>query len=142
MHTPRRGFLNTILSSSFAATAAAVLYPIWRFILPPETAESAELSATVERAAEMPPNSGQIFRFGQRPGLLVHTPEGEWRAFSAMCTHLNCTVDYDPGARMIICACHNGVFDLSGRNISGPPPRPLESYSVNLRNEDVVVSKV
>ena len=142
MREPRRHFLQALLGSSFTATAAAVIYPVWRFIMPPETAESAEISATVERASAMAPNSGRIFQFGQRPGLLIRTPEGEWRAFSATCTHLNCTVAYDPQAQQIVCACHNGVFDLSGKNVSGPPPRPLESYSVNVRGEDLVVSKV
>jgi Rieske Fe-S protein len=39
------------------------------------------------------------------------------------------------------CACHNGHFDLSGRNISGPPPRPLDSLTVNVQGDQIVVRK-
>ncbi|MBI4391409.1 MAG: Rieske (2Fe-2S) protein, partial [candidate division NC10 bacterium] len=69
------------------------------------------------------------------------TPAGELRAFSAVCTHLNCTVQYRPDLSHIWCACHNGHFDLTGKNIAGPPPRPLETFVVNARGNQIVVSK-
>lgn len=138
----RRYFLNTLLTSGIAATAVSVLYPVLRFMMPPAIAESAELSATAARVDELPPNSGRIFKFGQEPALLVHTADGEWRAFSARCTHLNCTVQYEPDDRLITCACHNGQFDLNGKNVGGPPPRPLDAYTVNVRGDEVVVSRV
>jgi Rieske Fe-S protein len=72
---------------------------------------------------------------------LVRTPAGELRAFSAVCTHLNCTVQYRADIGHIWCACHNGHFDLSGQNISGPPPRPLDAFVVNVRGTQIVVSK-
>jgi Rieske Fe-S protein len=87
------------------------------------------------------PNASLIFKFGTRPGILVRTPEGELRAFSAICTHLNCTVQYREDLGHIWCACHGGEFDLSGINVAGPPPRPLEQYAVNLSGDDVIVSK-
>jgi Rieske Fe-S protein len=75
----------------------------------------------------------------------VRTPDGELRAFNAVCTHLNCTVQYRADTSQIWCACHNGIYDLGGNVVSGPPPRPLEPYVVNLRGEpgqeDVVVSR-
>ena len=62
-------------------------------------------------------------------------------AFSAVCTHLNCTVQYRPDLSQIWCACHNGHFDLNGKNVEGPPPRPLEAFAVNARGNQIVVSK-
>ena len=138
----RRYFINTLLGSGVVATAASILYPILRFIVPPETAESAVMSVSAGRPDDIPLNAGAIFKFGGEPGLLVRTVEGELRAFSARCTHLNCTVQYDPTQRLIICACHNGQFDLNGKNIAGPPPRPLLTYAVNVRGDEIVVSKV
>jgi len=90
---------------------------------------------------EVKPNSGQIFRFGSQPGILVRSPEGELRAFSAVCTHLACIVQYREDLTHIWCACHNGHYDLNGKNIAGPPPRPLEKYDVNVRGDRMVVSK-
>jgi len=93
------------------------------------------------KAADVKANSGQIFRFGSQPGILIRTPGGELKAFSAICTHLACTVEYRPDLSEIWCACHNGHYDLNGKNIAGPPPRPLEEYTVNLRGGQIVVSK-
>lgn len=138
----RRRFLNTLLGSGIAATTASIFYPILQFMMPPGTAESAEMSVSAGQTGEVPPNSGKIFKFGAEPGLLIRTAEGDLRAFSARCTHLNCTVQYDPAERLIICACHNGQFDLNGKNIGGPPPKPLEAYKVNVRGDEIVVSRV
>jgi len=90
---------------------------------------------------ELKPNSGKIFRFGSQPGILIETPQGEVRAFSGVCTHLSCTVQYRDDLQQIWCACHNGHYDLNGKNVSGPPPRPLTRYSVNIRGGDIVVSR-
>jgi Rieske Fe-S protein len=54
---------------------------------------------------------------------------------------LNCTVQYQQAERQIWCACHNGLYDLNGRVVSGPPPRALEEYSVRVRGEEVVVAR-
>lgn len=99
--------------------------------------ESKEVGAETELA----PNSGTVFQFGTEPALLIRTAEGELRAFSAICTHLGCTVNYDAESKVIWCPCHNGMFDLHGRNVGGPPPRPLPEYRVNLRNGKIVVTK-
>ena len=93
------------------------------------------------QASQVKPNSGMLFKFGSRPGLLIRTQEGELKAFTAVCTHLDCTVQYKADTSQIWCACHNGFYDLSGNVVSGPPPRPLERFVVNQRGEDVVVSR-
>jgi len=93
------------------------------------------------KPVDIKPNSGMIFKFGNSPGILIRTPTGELRAFSAVCTHLNCTVQYRTDLTEIWCACHNGRYNLSGKNVAGPPPRPLEAYAVNARGDQIVVSK-
>jgi Rieske Fe-S protein len=138
----RRYFVNGLLGSGILATAVSILYPILKFVIPPEIAESAVMSVSVGRPQDLQPNAGTIFKFGDEPGLLVRTAEGDLRAFSARCTHLNCTVQYDPAAKEIACACHGGQFDLNGKNVGGPPPKPLTAYSVNVRGDEIVVSRV
>lgn len=138
----RREFINYILGGGFLAFAASSVYPILRYITPPEGAQTAVSSVVAAKVGELTPNSGRIFKFGDKPGILINSPGGELLAFNAVCTHLNCTVQYDSQAGCIWCACHNGRFDLTGKVISGPPPRPLERYDVNVRGEDVVVSKI
>ncbi len=139
----RRRFINWLLGTSAGGLILAVLYPVVRYVIPPASAEPATYSVTLDLAPdEIKPNTGLIFRFGTSPGILLRTPTSELRAFSAVCTHLACTVQYRPDLSHIWCACHNGHFDLNGMNIAGPPPRPLESYSVNVGEGRIVVSKV
>ncbi len=138
----RRKVVNYLLGTSLGATLVAILYPILKFMIPPEIIEATQTSVVAGRVGELPPNSGKIFKFGNKPGLLVRTPTGEYKAFSAVCTHLECIVQYRPDMRLIWCACHNGQYNLSGKNIAGPPPRPLEEYKVNIRGEEIIVSKV
>lgn len=131
----RRSFLNRLLGGAAALLTAAIGYPIIRYLRPPETRAAVGLQ-TVEagKIGELKLNSGKIFPIGTKPGILIRTPKGEYRAFTAICTHLGCTVQYRSDMAHIWCACHNGMYDLFGRNISGPPPRPLKEYPVKIRN--------
>ena len=74
----------------------------------------------------------KIVRFGSEPVILVRAGENDFRAFAATCTHLDCIVEFRPEQRVLFCNCHNGQFDLAGRNIAGPPPHPLERYEVHV----------
>jgi len=139
--TTRRGFLDYVLGTSLGAVLVSVCYPVLSFLIPPRVAESADVSVVAGKVTDLAPNSGKIFKFGSRAALLVRTPGGEIRAFTARCTHLDCTVQYRSDLQGIWCACHNGHYDLQGRNVSGPPPRPLEQLKVNIRGDEVVVSR-
>ena len=136
-----RYMLDSLLAGGVTALLGVLLYPVLRFVMPPSLPESEETRATVGKTGDFPPNSGKVVRFGSKPLIVVCTPGGELRAFSAVCTHLQCIVQYRPDLEHIWCACHNGHFDLFGRNIAGPPPRPLEQYSVAVRGEDIVVTR-
>lgn len=147
----RRGFLDWVmsrtlttwlLSTSFGGLVLAVLYPAGRYLVPPESGESAAAAVTLPFGPDdVAPNSGQIFKFGNRAGILIKTPAGELKAFSAQCTHLGCIVQYRDDLSHIWCACHNGHFDLNGAAVQGPPPGPLEAYEVNVRDDGIVITK-
>lgn len=138
----RRDLLNWFLGTGTSALLVAIFYPIAKYLVPPKVTESTARLVTLSiKPDEIKPNSGQIFRFGSQPGILVRTPDGDLRAFTAICTHLACTVQYRTDLTHIWCACHNGHFDLNRTNIGGPPPRPLAPYAVNVQGEQIVVSK-
>lgn len=139
---PRRKFVNWLLGTSAGGLLLAILYPVGRYLVPPAAAESAAAAVTLPFAPEdVAPNTGRIFKFGNRPGILIRTGGGDLRAYSATCTHLACIVQYRPDLGHIWCACHNGHFDLNGINIAGPPPRPLDPFAVNVRGDQIVVSR-
>ncbi len=135
----RRGFLGTLAKAFGTVLAGFVAYPVVRYLIPPPTPEAATRRVVAAKKGEVPPGGFKIFPFGGQPGLLIHTSEGEYKAFTAVCTHLGCTVQYKAGAKQIWCACHNGAYDLEGRNVSGPPPRPLEAYDVHVTGDDIVI---
>ncbi len=137
----RRNFINFLFGGGLIGTIVTFLYPVIRYIIPPGQSQSRIGQVEAAKMGELAPNSSKIFKFGDVPGILINTKEGELIAFSAVCTHLTCTVHYEEETETILCPCHNGRFDLSGKVISGPPPAPLEAYNVEVSGEDIIVSK-
>lgn len=137
----KRSILKFILSGGVFALGASVFYPIIAYLKPPKQAEVEVTSVKAGKLGELEKDSGKIIKFGTKPVILVRSASGELRAFSATCTHLDCTVQYKKDMGMIWCACHNGKYDLTGRNVSGPPPKPLEEFRVILQGEDILISK-
>jgi Rieske Fe-S protein len=135
----RRSFVDYFLGGGVLAMVGSIVFPVLKYIMPPPIPQAVQNDVVAGKVNELAPNAGKVFRFGNKPGILVRTPEGDYRAFSAVCTHLQCTVQYRNDFKHIWCACHNAHFDLHGRNLEGPPPRPLEEYRVEIRGEDVVV---
>jgi len=137
----RRDFLKYVLGGGLLAWLAAVLYPVMAYLKPPKQGEVEVTSVKAGKVSAMEKDSGVIVRFGSKPVILVRTVSGEFRAFSATCTHLDCTVQYRKDMGLIWCACHNGRYDLNGRNVAGPPPRPLDEYRVVVQGDEISISK-
>jgi thiosulfate dehydrogenase [quinone] large subunit len=72
------------------------------------------------------PASGQ-------PAWIVRPSSGTFLAFSAVCTHAGCPVQYDPSTTQFVCPCHGGVYDArTGQVLQGPPPSPLPRIPVHV----------
>jgi len=130
----RRRFLNWLLGTSAGTLVASVLYPVVRFVSPPDIPEATtvQVEAGPTNDPELIEKGFKIIRFGVEPVILIRMAEAGFRAFSATCTHLDCIVEYQKDQERIWCNCHNGQYDLVGRNVSGPPPRPLTPYKVDV----------
>lgn len=130
----RRKLINWFLGTSFGALIVSVLYPILRYVTPPKIAEAStnQVEAGETNDPQLLDKGYKIVRFGAEPVILVKAAESDFRAFSATCTHLDCIVGYQKDQSRIYCNCHGGCYDLQGRNVAGPPPRPLTPYKVNL----------
>jgi cytochrome b6-f complex iron-sulfur subunit len=138
----RRRAMGAFLGGGILATFGSFFYPVLRYIVPPPVADLGGDEVVAAKVGELQPNSGKIFRFGSRPGLLILEADGQtYDALSATCTHLGCTVQYRPDLHEIWCPCHNGIYNLNGGNVSGPPPRPLDVFDVHLRGDEIFVSR-
>ena len=62
----------------------------------------------------------------------VRLPGQKLFVLSNICTHLGCPVRWDDKTRSFFCPCHGGVYDVAGRVLAGPPPRPLERYTYRI----------
>ncbi len=144
----RRTLLNWFLGTSIGALIASVIYPVLRYMTPPKIAEAStnQVEAGEVNDQALLDKGYKIIRFGAEPVILVKAAENDFRAFSATCTHLDCIVGFQKDQTRIYCNCHGGCYDLTGRNVSGPPPRPLTPYKVNVVSKGsgpglIVVSK-
>ncbi len=140
----RRSFLKVAGVGVGAAWAGMMGYPVYRYLASP-VEDAANATAVTEvvldKALELPKNAALMFKFGTKPAMLIHHENDTWSAFVAVCTHLGCTPAYEPDAKRIFCACHSGVYDaVSGANVAGPPPKPLEQFKVAIADGKVVVS--
>ena len=137
----RRTLINLFLGGSTLGAAASLLYPVVRYLIPPRRPETDARTVLAAKTGELAPNSAKLFKFGSSPAVLINSADGRLLAFNAVCTHLNCTVSYESDTGTLYCPCHNGRFDLAGNVLSGPPPKPLESYEVAVSGTDIFVSR-
>ncbi len=87
---------------------------------------------------------GEVFYFNypdpDDQAVLLHLPGGQYVAYSQKCTHLSCSVYYQPNQKRLYCPCHDGVFDVqTGQPVSGPPQRRLPRITLR-RDGDTIVA--
>jgi Rieske Fe-S protein len=88
--------------------------------------------------ADLPIGGARQINYAGKPAIVLRSAETT-TAFSLVCTHLGCTVDWQAGKKQFHCPCHDGIFDQFGEVISGPPPVPLEQLPVTVTGEQVIV---
>jgi thiosulfate dehydrogenase [quinone] large subunit len=105
---------------------------------PTESRRAKPTGRVIAAASAVPVGSAVQFQDNNNaPGWLVHERNGDFRAFSAICTHAGCTVGYDTSAGFV-CPCHGGTYDAStGAVTAGPPPAPLPAIRVTVADGSV-----
>ncbi len=136
MFVARRQFIFLGLGAVGAAWAGTLIQT--QLFPPQETAQEAKL---VEFPLdELPVGGTKSITYAGQPAIVLRTPESI-RAFSLICTHLGCTVQWQTEKQEFYCPCHDGIFDQFGEVISGPPPIPLEQITVRVENGQVIVGE-
>lgn len=129
----RRGFLSAILGLGAAWVGAAVVFPLTKYLGPSGEANlfGKDGRAPVDKltAADVAqPGMGKNASYAGRGLIVFRGTDGHLRAFDAKCTHAGCNVAFQ--GTKLYCGCHGGTYDLNGRNIAGPPPKPLTEFNI------------
>lgn len=135
----RREFLGSSIAGTATVLGVTSAYPIVRFLTPRD--EASQRAATAGEAEKFFPGTSKTVLLGDRPVLVIRLEDGSFRAFSAVCTHLQCVVAYSTQNKQIECPCHRGVYSLEGQNIAGPPPKPLQAFAVHVLNGVVTITE-
>lgn len=128
----RRVLLERALQASVAVGVTGMVVPAAIYLWPMRREGPESGTVDVGATTEIAVGGGRLVKARETPVLLVRESEAEIRAFSAICTHLGCLVQWRKDSQDIFCPCHGGRFALDGRVIGGPPPRPLPQYAVEI----------
>lgn len=124
------------------AAAFGAVYPVFKFLWPPQE----RLSLFREEIIRMPLGDVPTGRATQvlyknAPLIVIRPTEDKIVVLSALCTHLNCLVNWDEETRRLICPCHGAIFDINGAPLRGPAPSPLAPYPAKVVGDEIVIGE-
>ena len=127
----RRGFFGKLSAAALAVVAwpkMAVAGKKW-------------VAVPLDKAPKLQKVGGSmVTRIRGKELLLVRDAENSAHAYEAKCPHEFCDLNYAPETKLIECPCHAATFDLSGKVLEGPPPRPLETYQAIVDGERILLN--
>ncbi len=146
MENGRREFIKKALYGLFALLGLSWFFGILRSLAPTRGQERTlawfpllpedDVPRQGVRKAELVTTVAGKERKGRV--FIVSSPDG-FVVLSAVCSHLGCLVNYNKGKKEFQCPCHGGRYDLTGRNIAGPPPAPLTKLPYRIEKGMVMV---
>ena len=149
----RRDFIQATVATIGSLIGAVIAVPSILFLLSPslkteENTDLIDLGSLEDYPVGIPTRFDFTLtkvngweRTATNYGLyVVRKSDSEVRVFSDICTHLGCRVTWHPDQEHYISPCHDGHFDILGKNISGPPPRPLDEFITKIENGNLSVT--
>jgi cytochrome b6-f complex iron-sulfur subunit len=135
----RRDFLvSGAMATSLAAVGVVGGSFGWQFIYP-ATAKIPTVQVLATSLSKLAPGTRLVMKLGGNEVVLVNK-NGTVRAISTVCTHLGCRAAWDEGRQQFVCPCHTGIFDADGKVVSGPQPRALDEFAVEIKSGNVYVA--
>jgi Rieske Fe-S protein len=140
----RRRFL-WLLGGAGIGWLGAGIYPVYQYLSPraapdPFGKDGRAIVEKVTSADVIKPGMGKNGAYGGRGLVIFRNNDGVLKAFDSKCTHAGCNVEFQ--GNQIYCNCHGGTYDLNGKNIAGPPPRPLTELGVVEENGNLYVYRL
>ena len=138
----RRRLLCNMLGGSAATLGAGLAVPLVQYAGNFQDEPLPDFLKLEKEDYDVAPGASRIVKYGALPVLLFRASEqaSELRAFVAICTHFDCTVNYQADHNRIFCACHEGCYDLDGNVTSGPPPAPLRKMYFTFQDDTLILA--
>ncbi len=92
----------------------------------------------VGKVDDIPVGKAKEIMIQKKPVFVIHLEDG-FKVYSGICTHLGCIIKWEENKNRFYCPCHKGIFDKAGKVIGGPPPRPLDEFTVEMDGNLVFV---
>ncbi|MBI4400436.1 MAG: Rieske (2Fe-2S) protein [Nitrospirae bacterium] len=135
----RRRFLSqAVMGFGLLFGLGTLLLRFVQFLVPSPGAKQ-YVAVLIGSEAAFPVGAAVPMDLGGHKIMVLRTDE-DVVAFSRRCTDLGCLVSWNKEREEFLCPCHQGVFDKTGRNIAGPPPRPLDRFEIVKRGEQLYVN--
>ncbi|MEW6456009.1 MAG: Rieske (2Fe-2S) protein [Acidobacteriota bacterium] len=138
MKEKRRNFLEILTKGFITLWSMGIIWILFSYIKPPKRKFEENL-IKIEDISTIPINGSSIYHYKDKSVILIRKDEREFLAFSAICTHLRCILNYQKERELLICPCHAGIFDFNGNVISGPPTKSLMKYRVDIRGSRLYI---
>lgn len=149
----RRKFLGRVVTVLNVAVVGVLAVPAVQFVAAPLAHRSKEKWVDVLGAHELEEGQTREVAYSvsiqdgyqtvdRKYVVYLSRQGGEIKCFDPACTHLGCRVKYQGDQHRYFCPCHGGVFDESGRVVSGPPPKDLTQHPVKIENGRIYVSRM
>lgn len=135
----RRRWLDGVVGVMGAITGIGLLWPAVAYVLPARKRGGGTERVSAGKEADWAVWDVRKVSFRGKPAAVIRTSEG-FKAFSAVCTHLGCIVHWDSKGKQFQCPCHAATFDVAGQVVSGPPPKPLPEFAVQVVSGEVFVA--
>lgn len=133
----RRKFLENMTALLGSVAALSFLYPLVRFISPLKF-KKGPLKMVLSKS-DIPVGGAVQVIFNEKPVVVINRVEKGLIAFSRVCTHFGCLVSYSREHGRLLCPCHAGEFNLDGKVLAGPPPRPLDRVPLTVEGDKVEI---
>jgi menaquinol-cytochrome c reductase iron-sulfur subunit len=150
----RRNFYIGAVYGMWAAIGAALGIPALVYLFLPPKARQAEEWVEIGDVTKLTPDSPveMVYRRNRVDGWKVMSEKGTaWVvkqadggivAFGPQCTHLGCAYHWEEGKNDFLCPCHSSVFSVDGKVVSGPAPRPLDRFDVQVKGSKLLLGQL
>ncbi|NJD01920.1 MAG: ubiquinol-cytochrome c reductase iron-sulfur subunit [Ruminiclostridium sp.] len=147
----RRKFLSYSIGGIAAAVVGSLLYPLAGFTASPALSAGKEEWIAIGNIKDFVLNEPMKVEYSykkqdgwmtveQKRNCWVVAKDGEsFDIFDPRCTHLGCAYHWEKDKNQFYCPCHGGKFDISGKVLGGPPPRPLDRVDFKIDGEKLLI---